>query len=225
MIATDIPPLVEDGPEFEATGLVHRYQVPAGPGPYPTVVLLHGRYGSEDVMWVFRRVIPRPWLQVAPRAVMPETRPGYSWLHQPPDFWPAMADFEPAVEALVNFLNALPRVYNADPDRLFLMGFSQGAAVALSVAFTRPGLVRGIASLVGFAPRVGDGDLAIGLDGLPVFMAVGTEDERIPLEQSLRSADILRQAGADLDYHQYPTGHKLTAEGMKDLQAWWLARS
>jgi predicted esterase len=59
------------------------------------------------------------------------------------------------------------------------------------------------------------------LAGLPVFMAVGTEDLRVPIEESQRSADLLRRAGAVLTYEEYPTGHKISTEGMKDLQSWW----
>ena len=62
------------------------------------------------------------------------------------------------------------------------------------------------------------------LDRLPAFLAVGARDETIPHEQSQRAADLLRRAGADLTYGEYPIGHKLTAGGMRDLQAWFAAR-
>jgi phospholipase/carboxylesterase len=221
MNAPPSPLLIQEGPELQAAGLVHRYLMPAGPGPYPTAILLHGRYGNEDVMWVFRRMIPRPWLLVAPRAILSEYPGSFSWLHQPADYWPALAEFDSAVETLRKFIQVLPRLYNADPDRIYLMGFSQGAAVSISLALRHPGLIRGIASLVGFAPSEKPADVADILAGLPVFMAVGTEDLRVPIEESQRSADLLRRAGAVLTYEEYPTGHKISTEGMKDLQSWW----
>jgi phospholipase/carboxylesterase len=223
-MAENIPPkLVQTGPEWYEAGLAYRYEMPDAPGPYPTAVMLHGRNGDEDVMWVFRRVVPRPWLIVAPRAPLADSEL-YSWLIQPRGQWPDLAAFDLAVEALARFLRALPRLYNADPDRTYLMGFSQGAAVAIAAALRHPTLARGVAALVGFAPSAPEADVAGRLDGLPAFLAVGTEDETIPYAQSQHAADLLRRAGADLTYREYDIGHKLTTEGMRDLREWFAAR-
>ena len=218
------PQLIQSGPEFYETGLAFRYAMPSGPGPYPTAVLLHGRLGNEDVMWVFRRVVPRPWLVVAPRAILPEGTSGFSWHLQPHGQWPDLAAFDPAVDALTRFLTALPRLYNADPDRLYLIGFSQGAAVSFATALRRPTIARGIAGMVGFVPRVAPEAVAGRLSGLPVFMAAGERDATVPPEESRRAAAVLRAAGAELEYREYPTEHKMTAAALDDLQAWLQAR-
>jgi predicted esterase len=55
----------------------------------------------------------------------------------------------------------------------------------------------------------------------PIFMAVGTEDERIPLDLARSSAKAIRQAGADLTYNEYDTGHRINRQGMRDLSVWW----
>jgi phospholipase/carboxylesterase len=225
MEASSIPQLVQTGPEWYEAGLAYRYVMPDQPGPYPTAVLLHGRLGDEDVMWLFRKAIPRSWFVVAPRAPLPDAGHGFSWHVQPPGEWPELAAFDPAVDALTRFLRALPRLYNADPDRLYLMGFSQGAAVSIAAALRRPDLVRGIAGLVGFAPAAQPKEVAGRLKDMPVFMAVGLEDQTVPHEQSRRAADLLRAAGADVAYHEYPTGHKMTAEGIADMRRWFAARN
>ena len=218
------PQLIQSGPEFYETGLAFRYAMPSGPGPYPPAVLLHGRLGNEDVMWVFRRVVPRPWLVIAPRAILPEGTSGFSWHLQPYGQWPDLAAFDPAVDALTRFLTALPRLYNADPDRLYLIGFSQGAAVSFATALRRPTIARGIAGMVGFVPRVAPEAVAGRLSGLPVFMAAGERDATVPPEESRRAAAVLRAAGAELEYREYPTEHKMTAAALDDLQAWLQAR-
>lgn len=222
MDATTIPKLVQTGPEWFEAGLTYRYQMPDGPGPYPTVVMLHGRFGSEDVMWVFRKAIPRPWFVVAPRAPLVD-QGGYSWLYQSYDEWPDLAAFKPAVAALVRFIQALPRLYNADPDRIYLMGFSQGTAVSFATALQHPGLVRGVAGLVGFVPTMTGEAIDGRLTDLPVFMAAGTEDELVPHEVAQQSAELVRHSGANLEYHEYRIGHKVTAAGIEDLRRWFLA--
>lgn len=216
------PRLVNEGPALQRAGLIHRVLQPPGEGPHPTVVMLHGRSGNEDVMWIFRRVAPQDWLLVAPRAIKEDPAAGYSWRIRERDEWPTLVQFDVAVGAVVDFVEALPDLYGADLQQLYLMGFSQGAATAFAVAMHYPHMVKGIAGLVGFLPMECD-DIAMAgaLEGLPVFMAVGKEDERIPYQRSLSCAHTLHLAGADLDYHEYEMGHRLNADAMRDLRQWW----
>jgi phospholipase/carboxylesterase len=216
------PILVQDGPEKFETGLVHRYLMPKGVAP-ATAVMIHGRKGNEDVMWVFRKAVPRPWLLLAPRAPFVEDY-GYSWQLPGGSAWADWSELDEGAAKLVKFVRALPRLYNADPTRIYLMGFSQGAAVAFAAALLQPDLVRGIVSLVGFAPKLQTTPNFRPLDKLPVFMAAGTHDTTIPLDLAQQSAELLKSLGADLTYREYDTGHKLTARGMKDLIRWFQAR-
>ena len=214
--------LVADGPALDTAGLIHRVRQSAHPGPHRTVVMLHGRSGDENVMWVFASAAPKDWLLVAPRGFKQDPDGGYAWLPRKRDEWPPLELFDEAVAAVARLIRALPNLYDADPDHIYLMGFSQGAATAYATAMRYRGLVRGIAGLVGFVPV--DSDAAVSaapLKGLPVFMAVGEDDRTIPLERSKACAQALRRAGALLEYHAYDTGHKLSAEGMRDLRSWW----
>jgi phospholipase/carboxylesterase len=188
--------------------------------------MIHGWKGNEDVMWIFERTLPQNWLVVAPRAILPDPDGGYTWYpHPAPGYWPTREEFEPALGALDRFLTTLPELYDADLDETYLMGFSQGAAAALALAATRPGRFQGLAALVGFAPeRLGRLSAPVPLRDLPTFMAVGVEDDRIPLAVARRGAALLRLLGADLTYQEYPTGHRLNGDGMRDLSDWWSAR-
>lgn len=216
------PPLVDNGPALQRAGLVHRVLQPSAEGPHPTIVMLHGRSGNEDVMWIFRRSVPENWLLVAPRAIKEDPAGGYSWRIREKDEWPTLVQFDVAVGAVVDFIEALPELYDADLERLYLMGFSQGAATAYAVAMHYPHMVKGIAALVGFLPMECDDITTAGaLEGLPIFMAVGKEDERIPYRRSLSCAHTLHLAGAELDYHEYEMGHRLNADAMRDLRGWW----
>lgn len=198
-------------------GLFHRVRAPQSVGPPPTVILLHGRGGDENVMWVFERTLPARWLVVAPRAPTPDPGGGFVWHPRQPNEWPTLEMFDDAAETLAHFIHALPALYNADLNQLYLMGFSQGAALAYAAAFKHPALIKGIAGLVGFLPPGGEGRL----NGLPIFLAIGQQDPLIPLELARASAEQLRQAGAEVDAREYDTGHKLDAAGMRDLKAWW----
>lgn len=216
------PILVED----ETAVLPHRVLQPNKPGPHPTVVMIHGHLGSEDVMWIFRQTLPQDWLVVAPRAIVAEGDGRYSWHPRQQDEWPTLTAFDTAVAILEQFMNKLPALYDADPHQIYLMGFSQGAAVAFALAISTPEKVQGIASLVGFMPLGVDEAIETArLTDLPVFMAVGKADERIPLEIARECGKAVRAAGAYLDYHEYETGHKLNGAGMRQLKSWWAERA
>lgn len=218
------PQHVTDGPALATSGLVHRVWEPSNPGPHPTVVMVHGRSGSEDVMWIFKRATPAEWLLVAPRAPLTDPRGGYSWDVRGDGQWPQVDDLLPGAVALLDFIHALPDLYGADEENLYLMGFSQGAAVSLVAAMQQELPLRGIASLVGFMPPV-DAPAARGLAGLPVHMSVGLQDKTVPLRLAQRTAKSLIDVGAHLDYRTFDTGHRLNAAGMRDLTVWWQQRA
>jgi len=63
------------------------------------------------------------------------------------------------------------------------------------------------------------------LRGLPIYTAVGKEDPYIPLARARGCAETLRASGADLAYHEYDVGHRISAQGMRDLKTWWGQRA
>lgn len=206
--------------------LPHRVLKPENPGPHPTVVMIHGYLGNEDVMWVFSQTLPKDWLLVAPRAIFQENEHSFSWHPRQSGKWPTLEDFDTAVSHLSHFIKTLPQRLDADPKQIYLMGFSQGAAAAFALAIREPGCVQGIASLVGFMPRqIDDAIHQTKLADLPVFMAVGTEDDQVPLEIARECGKAVRAMGAFLEYREYETGHKLNREGMRKLKKWWAERA
>jgi phospholipase/carboxylesterase len=206
--------------------LPHRVLKPNKPGPHPTAVMIHGHLGSEEVMWIFTQTLPQDWLVVAPRAIVDDGEGHYSWHPRQQDEWPTLSAFDTAVTVLEQFIDTLPELYNADPNQIYLMGFSQGAAAAFALAIHAPEKVQGIASLVGFMPRQVDEAIeTTRLADIPVFIAVGIEDDRVPLEIARECGKAVRAAGAYLEYREYETGHKLNGAGMRKLKSWWAERA
>jgi phospholipase/carboxylesterase len=201
-----------------ALNLEHRAHMPQGAAGqrWPAVVMVHGWLGNENVMSVFERTLPEGVGIISPRAPFEIAADSYGWfkLDQPDTFAPGLA----ALEALVR---GLPEAYPLDPARLLLMGFSQGAAMCFSLLLKEPALVPAVAGLAGFLPREAQPWAAPGrLAGRRVLVAHGTEDDTVPVARSREAAEALRAAGAAVDYREYAVGHKLNAQGMKDLKAW-----
>ncbi len=214
--------LITSGPAFDALGLVHRVRLPEGQGPHPTLLMVHGLNGTEDVTWVFARNAGPEWLIISPRAPFAGDN-GYRWnklASQNLEVTDTQA-YDAGLDALAHFIETLPAVYPVDRSRLVLLGFSQGAAMAYGYGTSHA--VAGIAALSGFIPPALAGNLPK-LAHLPILILHGGQDETIPIETARKNRDQLVAAGADVTYQEAQVGHKVSSGGMAELKRWLAQR-
>jgi phospholipase/carboxylesterase len=198
-----------------------RVREPEGEGPHPVFLLVHGWTGDENSMWIFSSRLPANHLLIAPRAPHSEGRGGYSWHFREGDRWPSIDDLRPAVDALIEILS--PEYFPGGEFSAFrTVGFSQGAALIYSLAFFHPSRVVSMAGLSGFLPD-GAENLAENkpLNRKPVFVAHGTQDERVPVERGRKAVQILEQAGAHVTYCEDDVGHKLSLTCFRALESFF----
>jgi phospholipase/carboxylesterase len=202
---------------LDINGWVVKQRAPASPGPHPMLLLLHGWTGDENAMWVFSARFPRDWWLVAPRGPYPAPFGGYGWQPRLAEEWPRVEDFRPAAEALLELLR--PQNFpTADGSQVHLAGFSQGAALAYSLALLYPGRVRSLAGLSGFMPAGAERLAAAApLRGKAAFLAHGLQDDLVPVERARQARDILQSAGAQVFYCEEDVGHKLAAACFRGL--------
>lgn len=193
---------------------------PAGDGPHPVILLIHGWTGDERSMWVFAPRLPRHALLIAPRAPYPSNHPeiaGYSWVQERVDGFSRLDMFAPAVSAFETLLAELPAHFpQAHFSSFSMAGFSQGSAFSVAFAVQNPARVRRLAMLAGFLPEASGAALPA-LSGLPVFIAHGTQDQTVPLARAHAARDQLATAGAQVRYCESETGHKLGANCAAEL--------
>ncbi len=197
---------------------IHR---PERIGPLPVILLLHGWTGDENSMWVFTPRLPKNSLLIAPRGLFRTAASGYSWHPDLSTSWPRMSDFQPAVEKLFAMISST-HFPDDDFSQLHLIGFSQGTALAYSMAITNPERIASVAGLAGFLPEGVSALLTTQrLKGMPVFISHGTEDTLVPVEKARLSADLLEGAGAAVTYCEEKVGHKLSAKCFRGLEAFY----
>jgi phospholipase/carboxylesterase len=200
---------------------VMRFHQPDGLGPFPVVLMLHGWTGDENSMWVFSPRLPENVLIIAPRGLYPTKGAGYSWHPDLSKAWPWVDDFQPAVKGLFAEISNL-NFPEGDFSNLHILGFSQGAALAYTMAMMYPERVASLAGLSGFLPDGATSWLRHDrLNGLLVFIAHGTEDERIPIEWARKSVELIEKAGAKVNYCEDNVGHKLSAKCFRGLEAFY----
>ena len=205
-----------------------RQPQPAATTP-PVLLLFHG-YGSnkEDLFGLSPYLDPRLLIVSvdAPCSMKAEGLPnGYAWF--PLTFTPAGVEYDReeakrSIERVLDFIRTIPQKFGGDPDRIFLLGFSQGAMMAHAVLLDAPKLIRGVAALSG---RRSDelfegGKEKEKLKGFPLFVSHGWYDDVLPIHNGRAIRDFYQKTPVALTYKEYPMGHEISAECLKDLQAW-----
>jgi phospholipase/carboxylesterase len=106
----------------------------------------------------------------------------------------------------------------ADPNRLILGGFSQGAMIAADIAFRSD---RSIQALVLLSPTIVDeAAWTAGLParrGLPVFIAHGRHDPILSFASASRLEAAMRRAGLRVTWFAFDDGHEIPAETVDAL--------
>lgn len=107
-------------------------------------------------------------------------------------------------------------------ERIFLAGFSQGGAIALSAGLRRGTPLAGLIGLSTYLPGAANAAAALneGAQTQPVFMAHGTQDPVVPFGAGEQSAVLLRKLGFQVDWHPYRMPHSVCAEEIQDLGGW-----
>lgn len=214
-----------------ASPLVAVRQPPAAPGPGkpPLLVLLHGLGGDErDLAWLAGHLDRR--FAVASLRAPYEARPGRAWfgVRFRPGGEPIVAfdQAEASRLALLQAIDAEVSAAAADPDRVFLAGFSQGGIMALSALVTAPEKLAGVIALSArMVPEIRSRAAPPErLRGRPVLLLHGTRDEVIPVRQARDTRALLESLGLDLTYRELPIGHAIPPEAVAEVAAWLRAR-
>jgi phospholipase/carboxylesterase len=147
--------------------------------------------------------------------------PGYAWYDMAQVGNPDQDTFDTGLDELRQFVEDLPPAYDIDPQRLYLMGFSQGAIMSAALALVEPESVRGVIMHSGYVPAYSvDGIVPGGIEGKGFFVAHGLYDEVIPVIYGRESEAYLSRQGARLTYNEYPIGHSISEESLYDLSEW-----
>jgi phospholipase/carboxylesterase len=188
--------------------------------PYPLLVFLHGQGSNEEqALRLAPRLSRRNYLCIAPRGPEPAPpRPG----GQPGCGWGPDDRFDPEVEEyLLRAIEQTRREYHVHSERIYLVGFREGAALAYRLALSSPERFAGVVSLNGAMPRRGGPLLRLpGARRLRVFIGHGFANPVIPLTLARQDFRLFYTAGLNVRLNTYPTTHRVHAEMLRDVNRW-----
>ena len=199
-------------------------------GQAPAIILLHGRGATEEDLLPLAQQMPGDMHILSFRGPI-SLGPGYTWyeldlsgggLHASQ---PDMADFNESLTILGQSIDQAVDVHNLDPERIGLLGFSQGAILSMSAMVERPTTYAWVVALHGYLPETYDtGDISPASD-TPVFIGAGEGDQIIPVTRAEQAATRLTDAGLDVTFRSYNIGHGTSPAEVTDVREWLLAHA
>lgn len=183
------------------------------------LLVLHGWTGDEHSMDIFIRRLPAIRWILAPRAPFPAEPGGYAWVPPTPERPAPWEIFVQSALKLKNDLENWLAHLSLSKVPIDIMGFSQGAAMALTFTILFPEHVNRLIILSGFLPRGGTKALRPGsLSGKPVFIAHGYEDDIVPFERARECLEWLEIAGANIQACLDHVGHRVSTNCLQAMR-------
>ncbi len=112
--------------------------------------------------------------------------------------------------------------YPVDPQRVILLGFSQGGGVAAHAALAMPQRFAGLALISTTLDDewVGELHASPGADKLPVLIQHGASDSTVPVTEAFSSSIRLQGLGLQPELQQFPMAHEISHESAHSLSDW-----
>ena len=187
-------------------------------GARVAMIMVHGRGASaEDMAGLAAELRTTEIAFLAPQAAGRTWYP-YSFLSPIEENEPGITSGLTVIAGLIDHLVA----QQVPHERIALLGFSQGACLALEFAARHPRRYQAVVGLSGGligppgTPRDYPGTLA----GTPVVLGCSDIDSHIPLVRVHETAEVFRRMAASVDERIYPRmGHTVNEDELEAVKA------
>jgi predicted esterase len=191
-----------------------------------TIIALHGHRGSHDDLVPLATSIDKGIRAVAPEAARGVYRSvqllSRTWFGgtigrpEPASFGDSLAQIERFIHDVRN------REGGANPSRPWLLGYDQGAVLALSIGLIAPELISGVMAICGGLPTFSDPTLLEPVESdLPVLL-IGDNDQRDETDTQIAStASTMERLGHRVTVEWVEGASKLDSNVVDRLRAWF----
>jgi phospholipase/carboxylesterase len=190
----------------------------------PLLILLHGYGSNKEDLFSFAEELPDELLIISAQAPYEMGYGGYAWYAiNFDDVKGKFSDLKQAqtsLDIIAIFIDEIKHKYKTNPDKTFLLGFSQGAILSYSLSFFYPNKVQNVIALSGY----------INTELLPkeiskeiqtsYYCSHGSVDQVLPIEWARKSKPFLDKLGFKNDYSEYPVGHGVAPQNFYSFKTW-----
>ncbi len=182
-----------------------------------TLLLLHGTGGNEHDLISLGHELDSNAALLSPRGKILENGMSRFFRRLAEGIFD-LEDLKKRTNELADFVVAEAKHYKLAADQVVAVGYSNGANIAASMLLLRPETPRAAILFRAMVPLVPD--KLPDLSSVRVWIGGGSNDPIIPISETNRLAEILRNAGADVTVRYFPAGHELTPADVEIAREW-----
>ncbi len=172
-----------------------------------TILILHGRGDSaQGFAWIPEALRFKDVNYVIVNAPDPYEE-GFSWYEKPPHALPGIRRSRQLLDQLLQELMAA----GTPPDKLLVLGYSQGCLMTLEWASRLPFTLAGYVGISGYChdPEAIIKELSPEARQGLWLITHGDEDERLPFHVTEQQMLYLQSQGFPIQFHRYAKPHKI----------------
>ena len=190
----------------------------------PSIFFLHGFGSNMHDLFGITPFFGKEWTCISLQATIQVQYNGWAWA----DLDPANIGKLPKPEQMVNHQKKVVESIeksieklNLNPNKINLLGFSQGASLSIYCGLKDTELLNSVVALCGFFPsdKIQE-DINDNAKKLDIFLANGTLDQIVPISLGHATRDGLSRLGVQPAYHEYECEHTISNDCMRDFLAW-----
>ena len=195
--------------------------------PAPLLILIHG-YGSNEMdLFSFAEELPDALHIVSVRAPLELGYNSFAWysinFDADQNKFSDLEEAKTSLSKISNFIDEIIVSKNINSDKVFLLGFSQGAILSYGLSLNT-NKAQHVVALSGYLNE----DLldANFINNTPAdyFISHGSVDQVIPVEWARKAPVYLNEKSIQNNYQEYPVGHGVHPNNFYDLKSWIEAR-
>ncbi len=194
----------------------------------PVLILLHGYGSNEQDLFSFADELPDELLIISAQAPYEMGYGGYAWyainFDADNNKFSDLNEAQQSVSKIVNFIDEIKNKYNTNPEKTFLLGFSQGAILSYAVTLNYPNKVQYVIALSGYLNEDLLTENISKKTQTDYYISHGTVDQVLPIEWARKAPVFLKTKGLHSQYSEYPVGHGVAPQNFYSFKDWIVQR-
>jgi phospholipase/carboxylesterase len=196
----------------------------------PLLVLLHGYGSNENDLFSFAAELPKELCIIALRAPYGLEPYGHAWyainFDANQNKWNDVEQARESMAIIMNCVNSAQSLYDIDPSKISLLGFSLGCILSIALALNHPEKFKNIIGLSGYICKefLNDPKDEKAYKHLNFYCSHGSSDQVIPVEWARETPKHLKSLGIKNHYSEFPVGHGVAAENFFEFKQWLINR-
>ena len=189
----------------------------------PLVIMLHGRDAKAETIFSVEGMLDPKLHIISIQATYKSSDGKFEWF-LPYDYEHPLQSFseehfKDSEKILTNMISDLLKEKNIGDNNLYLLGFSQGAAMSYILSLRGKIKPKGVIAMSGFFPRPIEKWISINTQ--PQFLIThGSNDEVLPTTKSIFAHTFLDAKGISSEYYEYKGRHKMTPSLLEHINIW-----